>query len=57
MIGSTLTTGLCVKLASKAEQLVEINPSPVIEVGRVYQFREETGKVLKEVLREIGEKK
>jgi hypothetical protein len=30
VIGSSLNTGLCVKLAGFAEEVIEINPEPVI---------------------------
>lgn len=39
VIGSSLSTGLCSKFAQNAVELVEINPEPVIEVGKVYQYK------------------
>ena len=40
-IGTSLSTGLCTRLAAQAKELVEINPNPVIEVGQVYQFSQD----------------
>lgn len=40
VIGSSLSTGLCIRLTAGGKEVVEINPEPVIEVGKVYQFRD-----------------
>ena len=49
LIGTSLSTGLCSKLAMQAKEIVEINPNPVIEVGRVYQFTQ-TAEALKDIV-------
>jgi hypothetical protein len=57
LMGTSLSTGLCSSLAQKAKEVVEMNPEPVIEVGRVYQYRKDAVEVVKEMLKELGEKK
>ena len=52
VIGSSLNTGLCIKLVSSALEIIEINPGPVIEIGNAHPF-EETDKALEEMLKEI----
>lgn len=57
VIGSSLKTNLCIKLTKQAEEVVEINPEPVIEIGRVYPFKEDTAKVVKGFLDAINKVK
>ena len=54
VIGTSLNTGLCIKLVSQAEKIIEINPEPVIEIGDVHPFPEDTTMTLKEMLKEIN---
>lgn len=42
VIGSSLSTGLCSRFATEAKQVVEINPFPVFEIGKVYQYKKST---------------
>ena len=53
MIGTSLNTGLCLKLAAQGEKLIEINPQPVIEVGDVHPFCEDTSKTLESMLENL----
>lgn len=47
IIGSSLNTGLCIRLTSQAKYKIEINPSPVIEVGSdTHPFSGDTNKTL-----------
>ena len=57
VIGSSLSTGLCCSLVSQAEEVVEINPYPVMEVGKVYQYKGDTAKTLGGILKALGEGK
>ena len=41
-IGTSLNTGLCTKLVAQGKKIIEINPNPVIEIGDVYQYSEDT---------------
>lgn len=50
VIGTSLNTGLCIKLVGKAEKIIEINPQPVIEIGDVHPFNEDTVVVLRQML-------
>lgn len=38
VVGSSLNTGLCIKLVGSGVEVIEINPSPVIEVGNIHPF-------------------
>lgn len=51
MIGSSLNTGLCIRLVGDAGEKIEINPSPVIEVGEVHPFSRDTDQDLEEMLK------
>jgi hypothetical protein len=55
LMGTSLSTGLCSSFAQKAQLLVEINPEPVVEVGRVYQYSKDSVEVLRGVMRELKE--
>ena len=50
VIGTSLNTGLCLKLAASGKKVIEINPEPVIEVGDVHPFCEDTSKTLEDML-------
>jgi len=57
VIGSSLSTGLCSKLTLRADEVVEINPEPVIEIGRVYQYKKDSATVLEGIINSLGAKK
>ena len=49
-IGSSVKTGLAINMIQRAEEVVEINPEPVIEIGKVYRFTNKTEEVLRNVI-------
>lgn len=49
-IGSSVKTGLAINMIQRAQEIVEINPEPVIEIGKVYPFTEQTDEVLRKII-------
>lgn len=57
LIGTSLSTGLCSSFAQRAQLLVEINPEPIIEVGKVFQYTDDSVEILRGVMKELEENK
>lgn len=56
-IGTALETTLAKKLVTGAKLVIEINPEPAIEVGKVYTFKDSAGVVLEKMEKAIKEYK
>lgn len=56
-IGTALETTLAKRLVTNSKEVIEINPEPAIEVGKVYTFRGTAGDVLTKMEKSIKDYK
>jgi hypothetical protein len=40
----------------RADEVVEINPEPVIEIGKIYQFKKDSASVLADIIHAMKDK-